>query len=125
MSKYAIIFSSQLTPSHIADQLMYVEEGFNYIEGEPCVKIDISNLDVYGRHGTVYLHDEKIGNFPSKNFRSAECFVLPAKFIHPHEVNEGNENIVLIDLAYEDLIKTAISKGESNFTCFGTLEVKS
>lgn len=125
MSKYAVIFNSQLTPSHIADQLIYVEEGFNYIEGEPCVKIDLSNLEVYGKQGGVYLNGDKLGGFPAHNFHSAECFVLPAKFIHPHEINEKNENIVLIDLDYEDLIKTTLSKGGSSFTCFGNLEVKS
>lgn len=125
MTQYALIFNSQLTPSYIADQLMYIDEGFNYVEGEPCVKVDVSELEIYAKQGLVFLDGQKIAEFPSRNFRSAECFIVPVSFIQAQYLNKGNENVQVFPLSYENTIKTDLVKNESGFTCFGTLEIKS
>lgn len=119
MSKYALIFGSHLTLPHVADQLMVMDYGYNYIEGEPCVSIDTSDIEVYSPNATVKLNGEVVGHFPAKKLRSAECFILPITLLAP----QAEQEAVYLDIPYELSIKTAVSITETGFKCFGAVEV--
>ena len=123
MSKYAIIFSTQVVPDFVAEQLMFVEEGYNYIEGEPCLRIDLPELEIYGQLAKVKFNGQLLTDFPSKYLRSEACFIVPQKFLLQEALHTSTANYILLDIPYDNLIKTDVTKSESGFICFGDLEV--
>lgn len=123
MSKYALIFSSHLTQRHVADQLMVMGHGYNYIEGEPCVSVDMGDIEVYGRVASVKVNNELIAQIPSHRLHSAECYILPASFLASN-IGATEQEVVYLNIPYEMSIKTDVTTTESGFKCFGSIEVR-
>lgn len=123
MYKYALVFSTEGLVPVVADQLIYVEGGYHYIEAQPVVKLDVSNKAFFSKFAQLKIAEQLVADFPIQKLRQGNCFLIPVEFVKKAKLNEllNNKDLIPFELTYEQSTKTKIRSDESSIQCLGEI----